>query len=266
MAKWFHKVDLDWLKARQKCLTATDVMDLIPFTKTGRKRTITDEHYMKVLARKLANLTEDDCVSTGAAARGHILEPYAIDRYNEEDFGGNEFLWHWDDLIVTRSVHQPFALSFSPDAMSLDPNSPLLLKDSVYQGIGFDVDAIGEVKCYSPERHMLCGYTEKEDLEERWQVATAMAVLDSIKTAYLLFYNPSMQNQLYIVDYDRSDLYDEIDTILQVEKDWLSWVGNFGKHNYHYLVKGKASEEQSIIDAIIKAEELNPEGERSVVR
>lgn len=262
MTKWFHKCDLDWLKARQKYLTATDVKDLLPFTKTGRKRTITDEHYLKVFAGKLVNLTEDDCVSTGAAARGHILEPYAIDRYNEEDFGNNTWLYHWDDIVVTRINPDPFSLAFSPDAMSYDCSSYFGKKSIAIDG----VKAIGEVKSYSPERHMIAGYTPKEELEERWQIATAMAVCESIEEAYLLFYNPSMRNQLYIVDYDRADLADEIEAVLEVEKNWLAWIANLGKLDKHYLVSGKIDEEEDIIRGIMKREELNPEGEKSVIR
>lgn len=262
MAKWFHKCDLDWLKARQKYLTATDVKDLLPFTKTGRKRTITDEHYLKVFAGKMVNLTEDDCVSTGAAARGHILEPYAIDRYNKVDFGKNAYLWHWDDVVITRPNADPFSLAFSPDAMSYEPSS--FPKENVV-AID-DIEVIGEVKSYSPERHMVAGYTPKDELEERWQIATAMAVCESIEEAYLLFYNPSMRNQLYIVDYDRADLADEIEAVLEVEKNWLAWIANLGKLDKHYLVSGKIDEEEDIIRGIMKREELNPEGEKSVIR
>lgn len=261
MTKWFHKCDLDWLKARQKYLTATDVKDLLPFTKTGRKRTIDDADYLKVFARKMVNITEDDCVSTGAAARGHILEPYAIDRYNEENLGSNTWLYHWDNMVITRINPDPFSLAFSPDAMDYkqgDYGIPAIAIDGI--------KVVGEVKSYSPERHMIAGYTPKDELEERWQIATAMAVCDSIEEACLLFYNPSMRNQLYIVDYDQVDLADEIDAVLEVEKNWLAWIANLGKLDKHYLVTGKVDEEEDIIRVIMKREELNPEGERSVTR
>jgi len=261
MTKWFHKCDLGWLKARQKCLTATDVKELLPVTKTGRKRTIGDEQYLKVLSRKLVNLTEEDCLSTGAAARGHILEPYAIDRYNEEDFGGNEFLVHWDDIVITKEDPIWGGLAFSPDAMNVSPNC----RSQIITTFA-DATAIGEVKSYAAEKHLTCGHTPKDELEERWQIATAMAVCPQIQTAYLLFYNPSMREQLYIVDYDRADLADEIAMIEQVEQDWLAWLKDFDTLDKHYTVDGDPGEEQKIIAAIMKREELNPEGERSVVR
>ena len=263
MTKWFHKCDIEWLKARQQCLTATDVKELLPVTKTGRKRTITDEHYFKVLACKQVNLTEDDCVSTGAAARGHILEPYAIEVYNKEIFRGTApRLWHWDDVVITKPKHVFGGLAFSPDAM--DRAHAAYMGRSLLNGI--DATAVGEVKSYYPERHIVCGHTPKEDLEERWQIATAMAVCESIETAYLLFYNPSMRDQLYIVDYDRADLADEIETVLEVERNWFAWLHSFSKLDKHYTVNGELDEEEAIIRGIMKNEELNPEGEKSVVR
>lgn len=261
MTRWFHKCDLDWLKARQTCLTATDIKELLPFTKTGRNRTVTDEMYCKVLARKLMNLTEDDCISTGAAARGHILEPYAIDRYNEEDFGNNEWLYHWDDILVVREDRVWGSLAFSPDAMNVK-QLPLAQE---HMALVPNATTIGEVKSYSAEKHLICGHTPKDELEERWQIATAMAVCPSIKTAYLLFYNPSMMEQLYIVDYSRADLADEIEVIEQIEKDWLAWLKDFDTLDKHYTVDGNPTEEQQIIANIIARESLNPSGEKSVI-
>ena len=58
MTKWFHKCSLDWLRARQNYLTATDVKELLPVTKTGRKRTITDENY-EVYSAKYDELTAE---------------------------------------------------------------------------------------------------------------------------------------------------------------------------------------------------------------
>ena len=260
MTKWYHKCDLDWLRARQRHLTATDVKELLPFTKTGRKKTITDENYLKVWSSKMVNLTEDDCVSTGAAARGHILEPYAIDRFNEDNVFGSFQLYHWDDTMIVRFNPDPYSLAFSPDAMDVKQGEygPCISIDNI--------KVIGEVKSYYPERHTLAGYTSKEDLEERWQIATAMAVCESIEEAYLLFYNPSMKNQLYIVDYDRADLEAEIDIVLDVERDWLDWIANRNSLDHHYVVAGKLDAEEMIIKSIMRREELNPEGEKSVIR
>jgi len=262
MTQWFHRCKYDWLCARQGYLTATDIKELLPVTKTGRKRSVTNENYFKVLSKKLVGITKDDCISTGAAARGHILEPYAIDRYNKVDYGSNEWLYHWDDIIVTRKEAEKYSLAFSPDALNIDSSCVMGKTVVAIDGI----KTIGEVKSYGAERHLIAGYTPKGDLEERWQVATAMAVCPTIETAYLLFYNPSMVNQLFIVDYDRSELAREIDIVLDIEASWLDWVKHFNLLDEHFCVIGHVNEEQSIISSIMKQEELNPEGEKSVIR
>lgn len=255
--QWYHETKKEWLDARRNCLTATDVKDLLPVTKTGRKRVVDDESYIKVLARKLAPVSDDDVKSNGAAARGHVLEQFAISMFNANVEGAN--LQHWDDVVVTREPHEPYRLAFSPDA--LDARQP--------EG-EYTVDAtpemthLGEVKSYYPERHLLCGYTAKENLEERWQVAVAMAVADSIEKATIIFYNPSMEPKMYVVEYSREDLKDEIETVIQVEKDWLEFVDQFEKKqcNKSFDV---GLDEKEIVDVIVEVEELNPDGHKSVV-
>lgn len=265
---WRHECKLDWLKARQAHLTATDIKDLLPVTKTGRKRTIGDLDYLKVLARKTCALTEDDCISTGAAARGHILEPYAIAMFNEEyaPNWGVEPLYHWDDALIASTFKVPMSLSYSPDAMSfpqdieelkslIDGENPVRL---IPKG---NTKIIGEVKSYYGEKHVICGNTPKMELEERWQIATAMVVDSSIENGYLIFYNPSMDMQMFVVEYSRSDLIDEMDTIRDIEKDWQDWLtnnfpiaGSIGTA----VIMGDHNEEQRIIEQIQREHKLDP--------
>jgi hypothetical protein len=250
--------------ARQSCLTATDVKDLLPITKTGRKRTVTDDVYIGVLAKKLQVLTNEDCESTGAAARGHILEPYAIKMYNEETSfppGSSKFLYHWDDIVVTRQSFKKFSLGFSPDALDAEPPKGR----NMLAANGFE--CVGEVKSYYPTKHLVCANTPADQLEERWQIAVAMAVCETIEEGRLLFYNPSMPNDmLYVVEYNRADLADEIDIVLDVEDKWLTFVDNYnmsgGPVNDVYV---DGLYEQEIIRDIMRREELNPEGEKSVI-
>lgn len=264
MTKWFHKCSLAWLQARQGCLTATDVKDLLPVTRTGRKRTIGDEDYLKVLARKQVTITEGDCISAGAAARGHILEPYAIDTFNQTQYDSSKLL-HWDDVVVTKKNHSYMGLAFSPDSTNFPMDYEVRRSNQVvFEPSGFT--KIGEVKSYSPEKHLVCGYTDKMDLEERWQLATAMAVAPDIETAFLIFYNPSVRAQLFVHEYSRMDLLSEIDQVLDVEDKWLTWIDNVYPMLDNALVySGSGMYEQAIIAEIMKREELNPEGEKSVV-
>ena len=125
---------------------------------------------------------------------------------------------------------------------------------------------VGEVKSYYPTKHLVCANTPADQLEERWQIAVAMAVCETIEEGRLLFYNPSMpKDMLYIVEYDRDDLVDEIDMVLDVEDRWLTFVENYDVSIPVNDVYVGGPLEQEIIRDIMKREELNPEGEKSVI-
>lgn len=255
--KWFHKCSLDWLSARQKFLTATDVMDLLPVSKTGRARKIGNDQYLKVMARKMKSLDGVDCESHGAAARGHILEPWAV---HELAIITRMPFEHWDDCIVTRPLPKKWSLAYSPDALTAQQP-----KDKVMVSCD-DVKAkrLGEVKSYSAEKHLVCGYSDKMDLEERWQIAVAMAVDPDIEEAFLIFYNPSMRREkIFLKTYKRKDLEAEIKTVLEVEENWLDFVEAFDDASVTWF--NSEMEEADIIDNIIEAERLDPDSEKTVV-
>jgi len=242
--EWKHKCNIDWLYERQGYLTASSIKRLLPVTATGRPRKVTDVDRMKVWASSLVEIREEDCWSYGAAARGHLLEPYAVAELN--DMLEDEVFFHWDDLVVTRPGRH---LAFSPDAM----NIPMTHKD------WSDVTAIAEVKSYSHEKHLSLAFTEKEKLEERWQIAAAMALMDDIKHAYLVLYDPSMPDyDTVAIRYDRDDLEDEIVTVLKVEKDWSDFmIKNHSLPGDRILSTGMKSEDE-IIEEIEARQRLNP--------
>ncbi len=220
--KWIHKCNPEWMRARQVYLTASDVMELLPVTKTGRSRKIGDEQYIRVLARKRRMIYEDECISYDAAARGHILEPYAIRAFNDNCNLRYE-LFHWDDMIITGS-YKPlsYQLAFSPDACDIEQPG-----DSPNVVVFAEPHAIGEVKSYGVERHLTCGITPPESLEERWQIAVAMATCPSIEEAHIIFYNPSAEYQIFTHCYERDDLADEIRIVLDIEKDFNDFISSF---------------------------------------
>lgn len=248
---WEHKCDLGWLRQRQQFITASDIKRLIPFTKTGRPRVVNDATRLNVMAGKMINLTEEDCMSYGAAARGHILEPYAIAAANDMLLDltrrKNVLKW-WDDEMV---CFLDRSLAFSPDAL-----------DVPMDGDFTKARVIGEVKCYTPEQHLAVAYTEKDKIEERWQIATAMAVLPSLDTGYLILYNPRMkERKVFLIEWDRDELSKEIDTILQVEKDWDEFVENGPLH--HNLPNNGCwanigLSEDALIHVIEKKKGVNP--------
>jgi hypothetical protein len=210
--KWEHKCSLEWLKKRQLYLTASDVKMLVPVTKTGKLRKVTDDDRLKLFAEKRATLTEEDCYSYGAAARGHILEPIAIQKANEA--GKTHYKW-WDDEIVTRPLRD---IAYSPDAA--DVSIPEFAQN------GGVITSLMEVKCYSNAKHLEVANTPINKLEERWQIATAMACDPLIEDALLVLYNPKLEPDLslFIIFIDREDLQEEIDIVREVELEWRRFI------------------------------------------
>lgn len=208
--KYEHMTSLDWMRDRQKYITASDVAKLVPYTNTGRARTITDEDYFALMADKLRMLTEEDCLSFGAAARGHILEPYAIKEYNEII---PEKLYHWDDRCIPTGV-----AGYSPDALDVPMDSTVAPK------------IMGEVKCYSPAKHFLKSQTDLDKLEERWQLAMAFYVLPSLDKGYLILYNPELVDAtLHIRPFKREDLVKELEIINDIVYKWEDLKLTFNK-------------------------------------
>lgn len=250
--RWEHHCSLDWLRERQKYLTASEIRSLIPLTKTGRPRTITDADKLKVYAGKMKHLTEDDCVSYGAAARGHILEPYAIHELNSvlrDRMKGDELFW-WDDKLISDKGR---SIAFSPDAM----NVPMDWHGDIY-----DISYIAEVKSYSPEKHLVTAYAKKGEREERWQIATAMALVPTISYAYLVLYNPSIEKKdyrLFVSSYHRRELEEEINMICDVERDWESFVTSLPTFSIGtYPVGEKCFDEEEIVELVKMHYRLNP--------
>lgn len=255
---WIHKCSLTWLKARQLYLTATDVIKLLPLTKTGRKRDITNSNYLSVYASKCEVLYPDDVVSTGAAARGHILEPYAVDSINKL---ANEKMYHWDDRIITSlNSASMFPLAFSPDACNVPmPNSNLVVLD--YADID-GLNKITEIKSYSTEKHMSKLFMDKKDIEERWQIAHAMAVSGSIQEADLCFFNPGIgKYQTILFSYDRNDLKEEIATVFDIGYKFNSFVKSFTRKKIKttptHIIDGDFRLEEIIMKDVLRDAELN---------
>lgn len=221
---WKHECSLDWLKKRQHYLTASEIKKLLPITATGRPRKITDEDRLKILSHKVVKLTEADCVSYGAAARGHIMEPYAVKSLNDYlQRRGKSTIFHWWDDEVIGSIVAGSHLGFSPDAADVE------------QGYGFgDVHQIAEIKSYSDEQHMLRLHSKtKTTLEERWQIATAMAARPKIEEAYLVFFNPRVMtglmrcDQMGVFHYERSELLSEINMIYEIDEAWTDFLERY---------------------------------------
>ena len=248
MMEWIHKCSLEWLQKRQKYLTASDVRKLIPLTATGRSRKVDEETYLKVYANKLTMLTKDDCISYGAAARGHLLEPFAVEALNQildKKLLTMKF-YHWDDEIISVEGR---SLAFSPDAMT-------------HQDDASYADGLAEIKCYSDEKHLATACRNKRFIEERWQIACAMAVLDNIDYAFLVLFNPRMTElaRTFAIRYSRHDLQDEIDMILKIEDDWNRFVERIRHRGFPtpaVFSHDAGKDESEIIEILEKSERLS---------
>jgi hypothetical protein len=198
---WFHKVDPEWLDARRKYLTASDIMKLLPTTPTGRVRAGLADALRGVWAKKQCQVTDGDVESKGPMARGHHLEPYAIRALNLSILLPAE-IFHWDDCLVYSA---PTGIACSPDGLSVQ---------CPQKGVEFGgtlADIVVEIKAYNAEAHYEAGMCKfPMTLPERWQLVTAMYVMPSIEMGALVFFNPSAKHPLFVHQYERADLVDEL--------------------------------------------------------
>ena len=114
--EWRHEVSETWLRTRKLYLTASDIKRLVAEARrieSGKIELIESKIFAKLYGEKQSN--EIDVESYGAMARGHIIEPYAIDDYNKATSvdGRKTFHW-WDDAIICRD-----RIGFSPDGLDV---------------------------------------------------------------------------------------------------------------------------------------------------
>lgn len=218
---WSHNVGELWLAARREHLMASEVKNLITDykrIKAGKIKLPNALQFAKVYGSKMN--CDIDTSSFGAMARGHIMEPYAVEEYNR--INGTKF-YQWDDKLITRGI-----VGFSPDAMDIPqlPGTKMVvnLDDELVDKNGDTnpgPNEILEIKSYEAgqafQRLSMIG--RDEPLEERWQIATAMAVCYTIKTGTIMFYLPQCGLE-FSKQYDRADLIDEIDIVMDIAKMW----------------------------------------------
>ena len=221
--QWIHRVKPEWLVARKDYLTASEIMKLLPTTPTGRPRAGLDDALMKVWAYKQAEVSEDDVISTGVMARGHIMEPYALEALNKT--GLLPFtMYHWDDTLI----HSADGIAVSPD--SLDVEQPA---DCPVSLAGCDATQVVEIKAYNAAAHYEAGMTTSLGmLPERWQLATAMYVMPTIMGGHLVFFNPNVVHPLFVHSFTRSDLEAELEMIKEIKAKYWSSASELANDAY----------------------------------
>lgn len=232
MRHWYHEVSEDWLLARKLTLTATDVSNLMPEYKRYLKQGSPDVPMPGFSALWWAKHTQGivDTSSTDAAARGHVMEPYAVDAWNKQC---GPMFCHWDDCIV---IDHTGLLGFSPDAMTVaqetDEESVRVSPDGYYledSRIVFDAPKeIMEIKCYSPEQHLKSYLEKKMDHKELMQLAMAFCVMPKLERARLVWYCPGAPVPMFAEEYTADDLHDQIRWIMEIADVYLKtaryWV------------------------------------------
>lgn len=223
---WKHEASVIWLMARRACLTASDVKKLIPDykrVKAGKIELSQAQQFAKVYGDKKS--LDMDPMSYGPAARGHVLEPHAVDEFMAHTKAAVPYHW-WDDRLIVND-----ALGFSPDALDIEQIPGTRFKYDTVSGriVGRDEtyrppEHLIEVKCYEAGAYYQRMEMAAEDvpLDERWQLACAMAVCPTISIAHLMFYAPQCRSWFYKT-YDSSGLFDEIETVNEIGNMWLEF-------------------------------------------
>lgn len=228
MSLWQHSVSLPWAMARKECLTASEAVGLLSSYKTAAKKGSIEDpipSFFELIAEKRSD-QEPMLDSYDAAARGHVLEPYAVQEYNAnpDEGHGSSRMFHWDDVLITNGP-----IGFSPDCMDI---MPMPVPDAKYEYVGGILKGtsgrmysmlprtILEIKSYSDRMHIKSLLTPKTDLKERYQVAFAMLVLPSISEAGICFYNPNQEVGMFVKWFSASELVDEMADLAELISAW----------------------------------------------
>lgn len=213
----------EWMLARKDVLTASEIRSLLPeFRRMLKKPANTlSPGFFAFCGDKLASGIPST-LSTGPAARGHIMEPYAIEdwNYNSPQYQYN----HWDDLVIKRN-----GIGYSPDGLDIeqipemgvelwaDNKTGKLVIPNTKHSFRAPKRAI-EVKCYEPKQHMKSLIEDKTERDERLQAAVAFMVLPKLELIDVLWYCPEAPVPMFNEVYEREDLQAEIKVITSMLK------------------------------------------------
>ena len=211
--QWINSSNREWLETRKCYLSNSDVKDLLAVAPNGRKRMASTRKKaaLRIWGEKQTPVSEENVISKGIMARGHIMEPYAIDAFNRSISLNNlPFalpLHHWDDKLIIEPTQR--LSSFSPDALCV----PMPPGNDVVAELSADCAFMGEIKSYDGPHHYEAAFADAMKLDERWQVAMAMYCHPHIEAGCLILFNPAVQNPLFIQTYFRSFMDDELKAI-----------------------------------------------------
>ena len=215
---WQHEVAADWLKARKKVITATELMNLVPaylkHKKAGEKAPVFCPTVVGLWAEKQSTVPPETRSPSSQAARGHHLEAYAIEDWNrqmQESYGLP--VYHWDDCLVTNGD-----VGQSPDALDIPKEDQYGFSVPV-TSLEYEPKMVLEVKSYEPKAHMQKLFVPPKELPEARQIAASFVTMPTLESGILLFYCPALPEnrvQMFYREYTRGELADDISLLNEV--------------------------------------------------
>lgn len=182
-----------WLEGRRGRITGTRLKDLI----TKGKPKI---GFYEIIAERVALPAGEEM----AMDRGLRLEDDAVLRFTKET--GKKVN---TDLVIWRR----------------DDDANIAISPDGYIG---KTEAV-ECKCLSSARHIEAWLTQQIPSEYEYQALQYFIVNDQLKTLHVVFYDPRMPKDFFVINVHRKDVQEQVDECLQIEREVLAKVAEIEK-------------------------------------
>lgn len=184
----------EWLAARRGKITGSRLKDIVVKRGTGKKI-----GFWELVAEGIGVAPDDE----SAMDRGSRLEAEALERFAKES--GKKL----DTSLVIWTREDDESIAISPDAF-------IGKKEAV------------ETKCLSSARHIEAYFTQEVPDEYEFQVFQYFIVNDTLKTLYLVFYDPRiLVKDYFVLTINRKDKEEAIAQYLQYQKDTMKEVREY---------------------------------------
>lgn len=184
----------EWLAARRGKITGSRLKDIVVKRGTGKKI-----GFWELVAEGIGVAPDDE----SAMDRGSRLEAEALERFAKES--GKKL----DTSLVIWTREDDESIAISPDAF-------IGKKEAV------------ETKCLSSARHIEAYFTQEVPDEYEFQVLQYFIVNDTLKTLYLVFYDPRiLVKDYFVLTINRKDKEEAIAQYLQYQKDTIKEVREY---------------------------------------
>lgn len=184
----------EWLEGRLGRVTGTRLKDLIAKRGTAKKK-----GFYEIIAERIAIPANEENVMD----RGSRLEDEAIQKFVK----ATKKEVNTDLVIFSREDDENIAIS----------------PDGYIEKKGIVTECV-ECKCLSSASHIEAYLTKQVPSEYEGQKLQYFIVNDDLETLYFCFYDPRMPIDFFYIEIHRSDIQEEIDLYLQMERDALKEI------------------------------------------